>query len=95
MVTGVPNSGAVMGYTTSSWTLGADSSIKLLIKVWKHMQKTGATSVVPVNAQSDLASSKPVVGHSSTYFVMAQSRLPRITGTSPVSLTSYIPTLLI
>ncbi|KAI1804258.1 FAD/NAD(P)-binding domain-containing protein [Daldinia bambusicola] len=83
MVTGVPNAGVIMGYTITSWTLGADSCVKLIIKLWKHMKKTGATSVVPVNAQSDLASSRPVVGHSSTYLVMAQGRLPRITGTSP------------
>ncbi|KAI0839335.1 FAD/NAD(P)-binding domain-containing protein [Hypoxylon sp. FL0890] len=83
MLTGVPNAGAVIGYTTTSWTLGADASIKLLTKVWKHMKKIGATSVVPFHPQQDLASSKPVVEHSSTYFVTAQGRLPRITGKSP------------
>ncbi|KAI0170015.1 FAD/NAD(P)-binding domain-containing protein [Hypoxylon sp. FL1284] len=83
MLTGMPNAGAVMGYTTNSWTLGADASIKLLVKVWKHMNKIGATSVVPVHDQSDIRSSKPVVPHSSTYFVAAQDRLPRITGESP------------
>ncbi|KAI1374344.1 FAD/NAD(P)-binding domain-containing protein [Hypoxylon crocopeplum] len=83
MLTGVPNAGAVMGYTTNSWTLGADASIKLIIKVWKHMKKVGATSVVPVREQDDLALSRPVVSHSSTYFVLAQNRLPRITGESP------------
>ncbi|KAI1138015.1 FAD/NAD(P)-binding domain-containing protein [Hypoxylon sp. FL0543] len=83
LLTGLPNAGAVIGYTTTSWTLGADASVKLLIKVWKHMKKIGATSVVPFHPQQDLASSKPVVEHSSTYFVAAQSRLPRITGRSP------------
>ncbi|OTB19267.1 hypothetical protein K445DRAFT_53834 [Daldinia sp. EC12] len=83
MLTGIPNAGAIIGYTITSWTLGADSSIKLLIKIWKHMKKIGATSAVPVNAQSDFALSRPVVEHSSTYFVKAQDRLPRITGTSP------------
>ncbi|KAI2618940.1 FAD/NAD(P)-binding domain-containing protein [Hypomontagnella submonticulosa] len=83
MITGLPNAGMVIGYTKNSWTLGADANVKLLIKIWKHMKKIGATSVMPVNKQSDLSSSKPVVEHSSTYFVTAQSRLPRITGRSP------------
>ncbi|KAI0383658.1 FAD/NAD(P)-binding domain-containing protein [Hypomontagnella monticulosa] len=83
MITGVPNAGAVIGYTKNSWTLGADASVKLLIKVWKHMTKIGATSVMPIHTRADLPSSKPVVGHSSTYFVTAQGRLPRITGESP------------
>ncbi|KAL7620880.1 hypothetical protein AAE478_009878 [Parahypoxylon ruwenzoriense] len=83
MLTSVPNVGAVIGYTMNSWTLGADASIKLLIKIWKRMKKMGATSVVPVRNQDNISSSKPVVSHSSTYFVMAQNRLPRITGESP------------
>ncbi|KAI2604642.1 FAD/NAD(P)-binding domain-containing protein [Hypoxylon sp. NC1633] len=83
MLTGLPNAGSVIGYTVNSWTLGADASVKLLIKVWKHMQKIGATSVVPFCEDEDLSSSLPAVAHSSTYFVMAESRLPRITGKSP------------
>ncbi|KAI2467068.1 FAD/NAD(P)-binding domain-containing protein [Annulohypoxylon bovei var. microspora] len=83
MLSGLPNAGTVTGYTTTSWTIGADACVKLLFKVWKHMKKVGATSVVPVHAQDDLHSSKPVVAHSSTYFVMAQSRFPRVTGESP------------
>ncbi|KAI0879818.1 FAD/NAD(P)-binding domain-containing protein [Annulohypoxylon maeteangense] len=83
MLSGLPNAGTVTGYTTTSWTVGADASIKLLIDVWKRMAKIGATSVVPVHSHDDIHSSKPVVAHSSTYFVMAQSRFPRITGESP------------
>lgn len=82
MLTGLPNMGAVIGYTTSSWTLGADACIKLLISLYKHMQQIGATSAVPVFNGDDTCS-KPVVGHSSTYFVDARDRLPRITGESP------------
>ncbi|KAI0895366.1 FAD/NAD(P)-binding domain-containing protein [Annulohypoxylon nitens] len=83
MLSGLPNAGTVTGYTTTSWTVGADASIKLLIDVWKRMTKIGATSVMPVHSQDDISSSKPVVPHSSTYFVMAQSRFPRVTGESP------------
>lgn len=88
MLTGLPNAGSVTGYTTSSWTLGADACVKLLIRVYKRMQRLGATSVVPVleaspDGKPAPAPSKPVIGHSSTYFRDAEGRLPRITGASP------------
>ncbi|KAI1105546.1 FAD/NAD(P)-binding domain-containing protein [Jackrogersella minutella] len=83
MLTGVPNAATVIGYTTTSWTLGADANIKLIIKIWKYMKKIGATSVVPVRPQEGIHPSKPVVAQSSTYFVLAESRLPRITDRSP------------
>lgn len=90
MLTGVPNAGAVVGYTTSSWTLGADACAKLLIRVYRRMQRKGATSVVPVLDAADAAGpdgrpvvSRPVIGHSSTYFREAEGRMPRITGSSP------------
>ncbi|KAH7034601.1 uncharacterized protein B0I36DRAFT_284711 [Microdochium trichocladiopsis] len=86
MLTGLPNMGAVFGYTTTSWTLGADASIRLLIQVYKHMTKIGATSAVPVVEDMAKATpSKPVISHSSTYFVAAKDRLPRVTGQAPYS----------
>ncbi|ORY55882.1 monooxygenase [Pseudomassariella vexata] len=84
MLTGIPNAGAVIGYTTSSWTLGADACIRLLIQVYKRTVKIGATSAVPTfDETTHSVVSKPVVGHSSTYFVRARNRLPRITGENP------------
>jgi cation diffusion facilitator CzcD-associated flavoprotein CzcO len=83
MMTGVPNCGAVIGYTRSSWTLGADACIKMLINVYKHMQKTGATSAMPVYDGDKSTKSEPVVNSSATYFVNAASRLPRSTGEDP------------
>lgn len=82
MLTGLPNMGAVLGYTTSSWTPGADACIKLLISVYKHMQKIGATSVVPV-FDGDGTRSKPGLNNSSTYLVDARDRLPKVTGQTP------------
>ncbi|KAI5865680.1 FAD/NAD(P)-binding domain-containing protein [Durotheca rogersii] len=83
MLSGVPNAGAVIGYTLGTWTLGADASVKLLIKIWKYMKKIGATSVTPTRDQDDATPSQPVLSHSSTYFVAARDRLPRVTGESP------------
>ncbi|KAK7954279.1 hypothetical protein PG996_015163 [Apiospora saccharicola] len=83
MVTNLPNAGSVTGYTTSSWTLGADATVRLIIRVYKHMKRVGATSVVPVFNEADKARAKPVVSHSSTYFKAAKDRLPMTTGDSP------------
>ncbi|KXJ96210.1 monooxygenase [Microdochium bolleyi] len=86
MLTGLPNMGAVFGYTTTSWTLGADASVRLLIQVYKHMKQVGATSAVPVLDEAGRAApSKPVISHSSTYFVLAKDRLPKVTDQAPYS----------
>jgi cation diffusion facilitator CzcD-associated flavoprotein CzcO len=82
MTTGLPNMRAVVGYTTSPWTLGADTNVKLLISVYKEMKRRGATSAMPV-FDGDPADSKPMFDHSSTYFVSALDRLPVITGEAP------------
>ena len=83
MLSGVPNMCWILGYTTGSWTAGADATIKMLIRVYKHMRKVGATSAVPDHDEEDLALSKPLMAHSSTYHVKAQGRLPRVKRESP------------
>ncbi|KAK8031584.1 hypothetical protein PG990_001318 [Apiospora arundinis] len=84
MLTNLPNAGSVTGYTTSSWTLGADATVRLILRVYKHMKRIGATSVMPVfDEVGDKSRAKPVVSHSSTYFQNARDRLPKITGDAP------------
>lgn len=83
MLTNLPNAGSVTGYTTSSWTLGADATVRLILRVYKYMKRIGATSVVPVFNEADKALAKPVISHSSTYFKNAKDRLPMITGDTP------------
>lgn len=82
MLSGLPNMGTIIGSTITSWTPAADASVKMLIRVYKHMKMVGATSAVPVHNEN-LKQSKPVVNQSSTYFVKAEKRLPRATGKSP------------
>ncbi|KAH8897990.1 FAD/NAD(P)-binding domain-containing protein [Thozetella sp. PMI_491] len=85
MLEGMPNCGAVTGYTTGTWTAGADVKTRMLLKVIKHMDRTGATSVAPYiepEVRKTLPK-KPVFPQSSTYLVSAFNRLPVSAGIGP------------
>jgi cation diffusion facilitator CzcD-associated flavoprotein CzcO len=53
MVTSIPNFGNIIGYWNLSWTLGSDISINLFIRIIKHMNEKGYTSVVPELSAED------------------------------------------
>ncbi|KAK3693454.1 hypothetical protein B0T22DRAFT_40652 [Podospora appendiculata] len=78
MLEGVPNSGLITGYTAGTWTPGADARTRQLIKVIKHMGKTGATSATPFveKAERDRFSSMSALSNSSTYITSARERMP-------------------
>jgi hypothetical protein len=84
MMDSLPNMGFVMGYVTTSWTPGADLTAKILTNVVKEMEKTGSTSVMPV--LDDKEKTKPQklpVNATSSYFVKAADRMPKVTGDGP------------
>jgi cation diffusion facilitator CzcD-associated flavoprotein CzcO len=84
MVDSVPNMGFVMGYVTTSWTPGADIMAKTLISVIKEMEKTGSTSVMPVlDAKDRSKPQKLPVSATSSYFVKAADRMPKVTDEGP------------
>lgn len=85
MLEGVPNTGAVTGYTAATWTPGADARVLMLIKVFKHMESIGATSVVPyIDPETrKTLPRKPVLTNSSTYIVSAKERLPIVADVGP------------
>jgi cation diffusion facilitator CzcD-associated flavoprotein CzcO len=85
MLEGVPNAGLIIGYTAFTWTPGADVRARQLIKVIKHMEKSGATSGVPYVDPLERARLPvlPSVGLSSTYMVSAQKRMPKVAGVGP------------
>ncbi|KAL2177414.1 uncharacterized protein P884DRAFT_259644 [Thermothelomyces heterothallicus CBS 202.75] len=85
MLEGVPNAGLITGYTAASWTPGADVRVRQLIKVIRHMDRTGAAAAAPYVDPRERASLpvRPAVGLSSTYMVSAHDRMPKVAGKAP------------
>lgn len=85
MLEGVPNSGFISGYTAATWTPGADVRARQLIKVIKHLEKTGATAATPFIEPSERARLpvKPALKLSSTYIVSAYERMPKVADVGP------------
>ncbi len=85
MIEDLPNACLVFGYTTGTWTPGADMRFAAVLKVMQHMRATGATSVRPrmPPAERAVAPRLPMLHNSSTYIVTAHDRLPLSTGRDP------------
>ncbi|KXX73546.1 FAD-containing monooxygenase EthA [Madurella mycetomatis] len=85
MLGGVPNSGFISGYTAATWTPGADVRARQLIKVIKHLKKTGATAAASFIKPSERARLpvKPALTLGSTYIVSAYERMPKVAGVGP------------
>jgi cation diffusion facilitator CzcD-associated flavoprotein CzcO len=85
MLEGVPNSGLITGYTAATWTPGADVRARQMIKVIKHMDRTGARAAVPYvdPAERKEMPALPAMGLKSTYVVSALDRMPKVGGKAP------------
>ncbi|GAB1309944.1 Monooxygenase [Madurella fahalii] len=85
MLEGIPNSGFISGYSAATWTPGADVRACQLIKVIKHMEKTGAMAATPFIEPSERARLpvKPALTLSSTYVVSAYDRMPKVADVGP------------
>ncbi|GAA4309719.1 hypothetical protein GCM10023162_14870 [Klenkia terrae] len=53
MISGVPNMAYVFGYFRASWTLRADLVSEFVCRLLAHMEKRGATTVVPTLRPED------------------------------------------
>ncbi|CAM1504385.1 Fc.00g019760.m01.CDS01 [Cosmosporella sp. VM-42] len=80
MLDSLPNIAFMMGYITTSWTPGVDLMAKTVMRVLKHMEKTGSTSVMPVFENTDRKSARLAVSATSSYLVKAADRIPKVTG---------------
>src|SRR5690606_18397879 len=49
MLENVPNMALIFGYTNASWTLKADIASEFVCRLLKHMKKTGAEKVTPID----------------------------------------------
>lgn len=92
MLEGVPNLAMVIGYTDMSWTLGSDVCLRLMLRVVKHMKGIGAAAVKPVVHDHANLKSEPIISMKSTYFLVANDRLPRKANVDPWNeRKGYIP----
>ena len=76
MLQDLPNMAVVIGFTNTSWTLGADITALLLCRLLKSMKAKGLTSAVPRLDDSEGMSSVPALNLSSTYIVRGAKDLP-------------------
>ncbi|CAK7231090.1 hypothetical protein SCUCBS95973_007795 [Sporothrix curviconia] len=85
MVEAVPNLCFIIGYTTGTWTPGADAHFRTVLAVMKEMRRRGATSATPTVDAATRASlpQKPALPNSSGYLVRARDRLPMSSGKYP------------
>ncbi|KAJ1337841.1 monooxygenase [Microdochium nivale] len=68
MIEGVPNCVIMMGYINASWTLGADDSATIMVRVRKYMESRGAEIACPrVSMGQDLGKPVSMWQLSSTY----------------------------
>jgi cation diffusion facilitator CzcD-associated flavoprotein CzcO len=79
MLQDVPNLAFVFGYTNASWTLGADATARLFVRIIKNAREQGVTSVVPTMGESENVNSVTYLNLNSTYIKSAIDRgvLPR------------------
>ncbi|KAK5657204.1 hypothetical protein OQA88_3262 [Cercophora sp. LCS_1] len=78
MVEGVPNLVFLMGYEQWSWTLGADASTRLFVRVWKEMVRRGKEVVMP-RVEGEMEQ-RGMMGLSSTYLKTQYETLPKAGG---------------
>ena len=81
MITGIPNMAFALGYFRYSWTLRVDIVNDLLARIFRHMESTGSTVVIPtLRPQDEGMERRPWVDPdnvSAGYMVRALDRLYR------------------
>ncbi|KAJ4303885.1 hypothetical protein N0V88_001483 [Collariella sp. IMI 366227] len=75
MLQDVPNLLFLTGYETASWTLGADVSARLFVRILNEMQNRGAEMAVP--RPSRAMPEKPMMSLTSTYLKTVKEVLPK------------------
>lgn len=77
MLQDVPNLLFMTGYENASWTLGADVSARLFVRILQKMRQRKASVAVPRNAASNDMPVKPMMSLSSTYLKNAGAVFPK------------------
>lgn len=76
MLDGVPNMMFMLGYPNNAWTLGADDTAFILVRLLSYMRRQGAEMVMPLAPESESLQSQGVWKSSATYVLAVQDELP-------------------
>jgi cation diffusion facilitator CzcD-associated flavoprotein CzcO len=68
----LPNFAFVFGYTNASWTLGADATAQLWVRLLKQMKSKGMSSMIPRLNEKEGVMEVPLLNLSSSYIKAAQ-----------------------
>jgi cation diffusion facilitator CzcD-associated flavoprotein CzcO len=77
LLEGIPNLAWVFGYTNSSWTLKVDIASTYLMRLFRHMDEIGATTVVPRDTENSSAGVGMLDTLHSGYVQRAKDMMPR------------------
>ena len=89
----LPNLTFVFGYTNASWTLGADATAQLWVRLLKAMKTKNMTSMVPRVGEKEELKEVPLLNLNSSYIKAAQAEnsLPRGGNSGPwIPRSSYL-----
>ena len=90
MFSDVPNLAASFGYTTASWTLGADLTSEYVCKLLNYMDKNGYDYCSPV-VGDDVKEEGAYLNLSSGYITRALDKIPKQGSRSPwISTQDYL-----
>ncbi|KAI1189787.1 putative flavin-binding monooxygenase [Nemania serpens] len=83
MVQDVPNLMLVFGYVDASWTLGADATAHILVRLLKHMRSKGVATATPRLPAQGFTSYRKFWQLTSTYSEQVELILPRYGNAGP------------
>jgi cation diffusion facilitator CzcD-associated flavoprotein CzcO len=81
MITGVPNLSVIIGYANASWTLGSDSTLRLITRLINFMMENKYSSATPRISEEASKNPRSPLNLTSTYITQAASYTPKC-GTS-------------
>ncbi|KAI1416387.1 FAD/NAD(P)-binding domain-containing protein [Hypoxylon sp. FL1857] len=91
MISGVPNMFFVIGYTTVSWTIGAEETASIMVRLLKFMAARGAKSATPCVPKDANIGYEKFWDLSSTYSLEAEAQLPKCGKVGPWKPRGQLP----
>ena len=77
MLQDLPNTAFVVGYTNASWTLGAEATAQMVVRLLGDMKRSGYVAAVPRLNNPENMPSTPMLNLNSTYIKNALTVMPK------------------